>query len=218
MKPLYKPPRSMRATLIGMFTAAAVAGTFALSPLPNVEIITFMAFIAGFLFGSRVGGLVGAFSMFLFSAISPYGSGLGYPFLLATQIVGMSVAGVVGGLLRRPLQGFKSTSFWARYLFGVVGAAVTIFYDIITTIGFMYPVIPLSNFLSVFIAGIPFTVVHVTSNVILLAFVAPPVVKSVKTMMGEVEVSSEEVYRVKSTAELEHGEAEGHERATRMHP
>lgn len=185
---MYVVPRSVRASLIGVFTAAAVAGTFALSPLPNVEIITFCAFVTGFIFGARVGGGVGALSMFLFSVISPYGSGLGYPFLLATQIAGMSVAGLVGGLLRKLLRNFRSTSPWTMYLFGVSGATVTLLYDTITTLGFMYPMIPFSEFFSVFAAGIPFTIVHVVSNVILLGLVAPFVVRSIRAMLGEVEV------------------------------
>ncbi|MBS7287348.1 MAG: hypothetical protein KIH01_00990 [Candidatus Freyarchaeota archaeon] len=37
-------------------------------------------------------------------------------------------------------------------------------------------------------AGTPFTVIHVASNVILLGLVAPFVVKSVRAMLGEVEV------------------------------
>ncbi|MEM2155094.1 MAG: ECF transporter S component [Candidatus Jordarchaeales archaeon] len=187
---MYVVPRSVRASLIGVFTAAAVAGTFALSPLPNVEIITFCAFVAGFLFGSRVGGMVGALSMFLFSAISPYGSGLGYPFLLLTQVVGMSIAGLVGGSLRKVLRNLKSTSPWSMYVFGVSGIAVTLLYDAITTLGFMYPMIPFSEFPSVFAAGIPFTVVHVASNAVLLGVVAPFVARSIRSMLGEVEVES----------------------------
>ncbi len=195
---MYVVPKSVRASLVGVFTAAAIAGTFALSPLPNVEIITFCAFVAGFIFGSRVGSTVGALSMFIFSIISPYGSGLGYPFLLMTQVVGMSVAGLFGGSLKKVLQNFKSTSPWTMYLFGVSGAAVTLLYDVITTLGFMYPTIPFSEFPSVFAAGIPFTLVHVVSNVILLGVVAPFVVRSIRAMLGEVEVGhrvdKEELY------------------------
>ncbi len=188
---MYVVSRPVRASFVGVFTAAAVAGTFALSPLPNVETITFCAFVAGFLFGSRIGGMVGGLSMFLFSIISPYGSGLGYPFLLATQVVGMSIAGLTGGLLKGLLRGFKSTSPWTMYLFGVTGAGVTLLYDVITTLGFMYPMIPFSEFPSVFAAGIPFTIVHVVSNVVLLGAVAPFVVRSVRIMLGEVEAQSD---------------------------
>ncbi|MEM4948928.1 MAG: ECF transporter S component [Candidatus Jordarchaeales archaeon] len=196
---MYVVPKSVRASLAGFLTAAAVAGTFALSPLPNVEVITFCAFVAGFLFGWRIGGMVGALSMFIFSAISPYGSGLSYPFLLATQVFGMTVAGLVGGLLKGLLRNFRTTSFWTMYIFGVSGAAVTLLYDVVTTLGFMYPMIPFSEFPAVFAAGIPFTVVHVASNVVLLGIVAPFVIRSVKAMLGEVEPSTAEELRESET-------------------
>ena len=82
-----------------IFCSIAIGMGFSLMLIPNIELITVVVFISGLYLGIRWGGLVGFTSMAIYSGMNPMGSGLIFPPLFAMQIIGMSLAGIIGGIV-----------------------------------------------------------------------------------------------------------------------
>ena len=83
-----------------IFCAIAVGMGFSLMFIPNIELITVVVFLAGVYLGIGWGGLVGFTAMGIYSGLNPMGSGLSFPPLFLMQVIGMSLAGIIGGLVR----------------------------------------------------------------------------------------------------------------------
>lgn len=81
---------------IGLFAALIYILSMATAPLPNVNLIFFIVFIAGFMWGAVSGMLVGAFGMGLSTFFSPFGPAA-LPVMIA-QIVGASLSGMFGAV------------------------------------------------------------------------------------------------------------------------
>jgi len=117
-----------------VFIACAVSIGFVLSAIPNLELMTSIIFLSGYILGSVCGLFIGFFSAVLWSSLNPWGSGLAYPSLFAAQILGFTLIGFSGGVIRlivNPLRiGLRSLM-----IFGVSGFIVTAFYDVITNLG-----------------------------------------------------------------------------------
>jgi len=90
--------------LCATFVALAVALGFALVHMPNVELVTLVAFMSGYLLGASRGFLIGFISMAFFTILNP----LGIPVVpvVAAQVGGMAVIGFVGGLTKRWSRGW----------------------------------------------------------------------------------------------------------------
>jgi hypothetical protein len=84
---------------VALFSALAYVLSWATSYLPNVNLIFFVAFAAGLLWGILPGMLVGGIGMGLWTILNPYGPA--HPYLMVTQVVAMSISGAVGGLFAR---------------------------------------------------------------------------------------------------------------------
>jgi hypothetical protein len=134
--------------------------------IPNFEFLTVLLFAAGFVLGPLGGALAGALGEFLYSAINPYGSGLAVPLVLAAQVLGMAIAGAVGGWVgRAPLSAVPSKL--ARTAIVVAaGVAVTLVFDLLTNLAsavLFGPIVP------TLVAAVPFSLVHVGTNALLFA-------------------------------------------------
>jgi len=139
---------------------------------PNVEFTSLLVFLVGVFFGAFIGSMLGATAMFINGFLSPWGfAGLNIPF----QIAGMVIVGVVGGLYGRTKKGTYTLSSCGET--AVLGAFLTLVYDIITNIGVALgytllgmPFLP--AFISAIVFGVPFSLIHIVSNffVFLLAF------------------------------------------------
>lgn len=81
---------------IALFSALAYVLGWACYYIPNVNLIFFVAFSAGFLWGAAPGLLVGAVGMGLWSAFNP--GGPADPIVFIAQVVGMSLSGLLGAL------------------------------------------------------------------------------------------------------------------------
>jgi len=120
--------RTRRATLAALLVALIVAAGFALIGLPNVELVTLLVFISGFLLGPRLGMIVGAVSWGVFSTLNPMGAAV--PPILAAQLVGGALIGVVGGTVG-PLLGACSSRLAGMFFSGVVGLVLTAFFEVL---------------------------------------------------------------------------------------
>jgi len=161
--------RTRRALLACLLVAVAVSLGFALAGIPNVELVTLVVFVSGFLLGPAYGAGVGALSAVLFSLFNPLGAAL--PPLVASQAVGQTVVGVMGGLTGPLLARFRSRGI-ARLAAGGIGLALTFLYDVMTNVG-AYATIAgeksiegLGKFVA---AGILFVVLHIVWNTMLFA-------------------------------------------------
>jgi len=159
------PSHHLRIIVItAVLVALAVALGFGLAHVPNVELITLVVFISGHLLGARIGMVVGAVSMGLFTVLNPMGMPV-IPLALA-QVTAMALIGLLGGRthtwVRRPPS-------WVRM--ALCGLAATVFYDLMTNLVMALSLGMLGQLARVLIAGLTFSVLHMISNTIIFAAV-----------------------------------------------
>ncbi len=168
--------KTLKIALISILIAVCVC--IQLTPrFANVEFTSFIIFIIGVLSGSYLGLFSGIVVMLVNGFLSPWGyAGINLPF----QMVGMSVAGLTGGLYRKhlPAQDYGTFCFEAA----VLGALIAFTYDLITNFGFAVWVtssgIPSGiSLIMVFVSGALFSLVHVVSNTIIFGTFFLPFIK-----------------------------------------
>jgi len=152
--------------LLSVLTAVSLGIQLAPRP-PNVEFTSLFAFIVGVLYGSLVGGFFGGFVMFVNGFLSPWGFA---GFIMPFQIVGMATVGFAGGIYKRYVVGINPAKVCAEV--AVLGAFLTLLYDIITNVGVAVPpaLSGVSWHISLILAfsmGALFSLVHIISNIAL---------------------------------------------------
>lgn len=92
----------MRRTVrIAFFASMAAALGFLLSPLPNIELVTFTLFVGGCVLGWAGGSMAALLAVLLYFGFNPYGSSFLFPPLLLSQLVaGLLVAGLGAAFAR----------------------------------------------------------------------------------------------------------------------
>ncbi len=165
--------RPVAATAI--LIALAVALGFLLAPVPNVELVTLSVFVSGVLLGPGRGFLVGAVAMALYSGFSPNGSGAAIPPMYVAQVLATGLSGLVGGLTSRF---WASTRARAPLRSAVVGALLglllTALYQSLVMIGLAIAAPEFNQGLfAVLAANAFFSAIHLASNAIVFAVVAP---------------------------------------------
>lgn len=126
--------------------------------IPSVEPLTFFAILSGWLFGSTRGFMVGASSLYLSNFLVFGGQGPWTVF----QAIGFGAAGFLGGQLRRKAR------WWE---IGVVTLVATLVFEALVNIGSL-TFLPFPLF-SLFITALPFTAIHLMSNIIFSFFIKP---------------------------------------------
>ena len=127
-----------------------------------------------------MGGVVGMTSMAIYSGMNPMGSGLSFPPLFAMQIIGMSLTGIIGGLVR-PFFFVKQFNVFLISSLAILGFTVTLIYDMLTLIA--YPIaagLGFSGMLAALIKGLGFTLLHEISNAIVFVVSIPRIIKLLK--------------------------------------
>ncbi len=160
-----------------IFAALAIGAGFALLMIPNIELISVIVFLAGMHLGTSWGLIIGGTAEMVFSGLNPMGSGLIFPPLFISQIVGMAFIGFCGGLLRHF---FLKKDFSTMHIIslGAVGFILTFIFDSLTTLS--YPIsagFDLSRTIGLYISGIGFTLLHQVSNAVVFAVGVPRVTK-----------------------------------------
>jgi hypothetical protein len=156
--------QTRRATLAGLLVALNLAAGFALAGIPNVELLTLLVFLSGFILGPRTGAVVGAGSWGLFSAFNPMGAAV--PPVLAAQVAGGGLIGIAGGVLgplflRLPHRGVSLV------VCGITGAVLTLVFQIVINIVafWVFTDDRALGAMWVFVAGgIVFTLMHLIWN------------------------------------------------------
>ena len=166
--------------MVGVLSALSVAMGYTFIFVPNVEMISASIFISGYLLGVSRGIVVAIAAETVFSAVNPMGSGLAFPFLLVSQVMGMSFFGAAGGMLGRWGDKFAFTKVRIGAL-ALAGFGCTIVYDLLTTLS--WPVaagFSGNQVYSIIALGALFSAIHLISNSLIFAIIVPSILKAVK--------------------------------------
>lgn len=129
------PPRSRpvrQPILLGLFAGVGVAVGYLLAGVPGVELMTLVSCLAGVALGPARGALAGGLAAAAYSLGSPYG--LAAPPLLAAQVLGMALPGVLGGLCA-PLLVRRDGRGGGPLVAGALGLAAALAFDVLTNLG-----------------------------------------------------------------------------------
>lgn len=111
---------------IGIFAALAFAGSFILMAVPNATLSILVVFFAGYCLGRSAGLMTGVIASALISLLNPYGMVV-LP-LLSAQIIGYTLIGFTGGLMRKRLEPRPSAVYFM--VLGALGAVTALMYQI----------------------------------------------------------------------------------------
>ena len=167
--------------MVGVLSALSVAMGYTFIFVPNVEMISASIFISGYLLGVPKGIVVAIMAETVFSAFNPMGSGLAFPFLLVSQVIGMSFFGAAGGMLGKWGEKFVFTKVRIGAL-AAAGFGCTIVYDLLTTLSWPIAAGFSGNQMYATIAlGAVFSSIHLISNSLIFVLIVPSILKAVNS-------------------------------------
>jgi len=170
--------------LLSVLTAVSLGIQLTPRP-PNVEFTSLFTFLVGILYGSLIGGFFGGFVMFVNGFLSPWGFA---GFMMPFQIVGMAIIGFAGGIYKRYGGGVHSAQVSAEV--AVLGAFLTLLYDILTNVGVAVQLTMLSGIpwhialIVAFSGGALFLLVHIVSNIALFGSGLILLIKALQRVPG----------------------------------
>ena len=183
--------------LIAVMSALAIVIAYsrglAISSLPGVfEFMTVLIFISGFCFGSLVGVSVGIISLSIYMLVPyPFAHPAAWlytisPILLLVMAALGALFGLAGALSSKILK----PAGWGRFSLSlaVVGFALTLTYDIVSSLGFAlaYPAFS-DPIQAIYLTFIPLyypwpPIIHTFTNTIIFAFIAPPLIQGIRKL------------------------------------
>ena len=172
---------SIKVTLTAIFTALAIGASYILAPLINIEVMSVILFIAGFLYGKYIGVVVGLTSSLIYYGWNPFGVP---PLPLYLVCVGcMTFIGLIGGISKpNPNQVRKLEINRLNVAkIALIGFLYTLLFDLTTNIvyGWVYYS---GNILLAFITGFPFMIIHLVCNTIMFALLVLPTYNAVTAL------------------------------------
>jgi len=163
---------------VSIMSALAVVSGYALSVIPNVELMSFIIFISGFLMGVWEGVVVALVSTLIYTIWNPWGPPL-LPISLA-QIMCEVVIGFSGGIYGRRKSEKKESTLVIEA--AILGAVLTLFYDIITNVAFAIAFGLVNEMIYVLLMGIWYSAFHIFTNAMIFGTLTLPVYKAFKNM------------------------------------
>ena len=149
-------------------SALALVGNYVLVAAPNVELGSGVLFVTAYLFGLGMGLWCVIIVSIIYAFFNPWGPFI--PTIWIAQLIGWIFMVLVGTLLGHGKED-RSWTNWMIIELSVIGAVVTLFFDLITTLGYsIWFGIP--YFLAV-IMGLTFILIHVISNAIIFPAIVP---------------------------------------------
>ena len=178
-----RKPQPREIIVIAVLCAIAVAGRSAFFMLPQFKPVVAMVIIAGVAFGGEAGFLVGAITGFVSNMF--FGQGPWTPWqMFALGIIGF-LAGVLfrKGLLGRNTESLAVFGGFATFIIygGIMNPASVIIWQPNPTLGM---------FMTAYLQGIPFDLVHALATVTFLIIIAQPMLEKldrIKVKYGLVE-------------------------------
>ncbi|TFG27983.1 ECF transporter S component [Candidatus Thorarchaeota archaeon] len=177
----HESSQSRWVAVTAIMSALALVGNYVLVAIPNVELGSGVLFVTAYLFGLQMA----VWSVFLVSIIyaffNPWGPFI--PTIWLAQLIGWLFMVMTGYLMKRQ----NRNTTWSRYMMleiAVVGAVVTLFFDLVTTLGYsLWFGIP--YFVAV-ISGLTFIILHVISNTIIFPAIVPTLDKSLRKQLDPI--------------------------------
>ncbi len=174
LEPYYYQKLSVKVAIIAIFTALAIGSSYALAPLINIEVMSVLLFLSGFIFGKYIGIFVGLISSAIYYGWNPFGVPV-LPLYLV-MIACMVFIGLIGGLMKssKTQKEKIEISISSVAKFALIGFFFTFMFDIITNIVYAYFYYS-GDIMLAFITGFPFMIVHIISNTVIFALLIIPV-------------------------------------------
>lgn len=152
---------------VAVFSAIVYVTSWSTSFLPNVNLVFFIVFTAGFIWGTLTGMLVGVVGMGLWTTFNPYGVAM--PPIMLAQVVGAGLTGLIGSQFGR-----LHWQNWGRFRL----AAVLVGCSIASSLMFYLPVTVVDAWLFQpfwprFISGLLWVAVSLVSNAIIFPLLFP---------------------------------------------
>ena len=160
--------------LASLLVAMMIAVGVALAPIPNVELVTALAFVSGYLLGPGLGAVVGAVGMGAHSLFNVLGAVA--PPVWFAQMGCFGLIGVVGGLFGPPLSNMRNRTR-AAVMSGLVGSALVVVYQLVVNIVAFYT---FTSDVDVWVyvwGGIAFGAVQVAWNAAFFGLAMPPILR-----------------------------------------
>jgi len=159
--------------LTALFAGASAAVGYMLIMLPNVEAFTALLFVAGWTLGAARGITAALIASILYFGLNPQG-GL-FPPLLAAQMLGAASAPLAGVVFRKVTAVRSIHWHGIAVLLGLSAFVVTLIFDLLTNLAFPLATSMNMKGITVYlIGGIPFSLVHILSNIGIFIFIVPP--------------------------------------------
>lgn len=182
--------KSFRLALIGIFSALSIILGYMLIELTNIELVTLMIFLSGFIMGRRDGMIVGFLSSSIFCFFNPYGS---YLPLYAFQLVHYTITGLLGALSKQFLRARKvlreKEEFYTvskMIFFGSLGFMITTSFQVFAAlVDVLTNYATIKAFIPYFFnpVAFPFTVIHLVGNTLGFIFILPGLIQLVQKMI-----------------------------------
>ncbi len=147
--------------LIGILSATITSGKFALSFVPNVEIVTLLLMVYTIVFGIKVSLLCA----FIFSTIEIFIYGF-HTWLLGYYLI-WPILILISAIMNTKIK----TEYGYAVLAGIFGFTFGLFFAVIESLFYGIP-----YGISYWIRGIPFDIVHGVSNFIIVLFLFKPLI------------------------------------------
>ncbi len=173
-----RKPQARELVIISVLCAIAVAGRAAFAPLPQFKPVAAIVIIAGICFGGETGFLVGAVTGLVSGAF--FGQGPWTPW----QMFSFGIIGFFAGVLFQ--KGWLGKTKLALCLFGFF--SVLILYGGImnpATVLMMQTKPNIGMFLSAYLMGLPFDLIHAVSTVFFLWFAAEPLCEKLERIKAK---------------------------------
>ena len=164
--------------LLVVMASVAIASNYLLIGVVNIKFMDLIVFTCGYVMGSGFGGVLGILIWLVYGSLNPYGFEV---FMLATTMLMEGLIGITGGILQGTMNIGLNRKPDLRL--AIIGFILTLGYDIVTnivsalTVGIPIPV--------AMISGIPFMLVHELSNAVFFGFGGPPLINSMRKLLGE---------------------------------
>ncbi|MDP8229144.1 MAG: hypothetical protein P9M15_06800 [Candidatus Electryoneaceae bacterium] len=142
--------------------------------VPNIEGITALLFISGWVLGIKRGVVAAIIAVLLYSGFNPQGT---FPPTLVAQIIGMATAPIAGGLLRKN----ELNKPMDRLILALTALVLTLWFDLLTNLAFPLTAgLGMRGIVTTLILGIPYSLVHVGSNIAIFVMVVPLLINFVR--------------------------------------
>lgn len=174
---------SKRVSVISILTATCIGSSYALSALPNVNLMDVLVFVSGYCFGFAIGSTIAVLSWLVYGTINPFGfGGIHIPVVAISEIV----YALFGALARRYhiLANPNPPSHYLSVSAAVLGFVSTFIYDLFTNIAWAH-IWYAGSIATAIVVGIPFAIVHEVSNFAIFLVCAIPISVAVNRFMRQ---------------------------------